>query len=206
MVGRRDGARPARLRQADPGAGRSRPAAADQGRRRLHRGAPDVMLTEIHRQAGESAIIRLATMARQGEPIPYGDHDDHVWKMRRTEVAARAAAARRPGDLRPQRDARPAQRRHETCRGLCRRASGGRAARRSSASRTATTSAWSTACSCRSPISRTRGTLAFSATRDAPRTARAIAGRHRFYKGHYDDHVAPRSASGPVATGRRCAG
>ena len=48
--------------------------------------APDVMLTEIHRQAGESAIIRLATMARRGEPIPYGAHDDHVWKMRRTEV------------------------------------------------------------------------------------------------------------------------
>ena len=34
--------------------------------------APDVMLTEIHRQAGESAIIRLATMARQGEPIGFG--------------------------------------------------------------------------------------------------------------------------------------
>ena len=50
--------------------------------------APDVMLTEIHRQAGESAIIRLATMARQGEPIPYGAHDGHVWKMRRTDVAA----------------------------------------------------------------------------------------------------------------------
>lgn len=49
--------------------------------------APDVMLTEIHRQAGESAIIRLATMARQGEPIPYGAHDGHVWKMRRNEVA-----------------------------------------------------------------------------------------------------------------------
>jgi len=49
--------------------------------------APDVMLTEIHRQAGESAIIRLATMARQGEPIPYGAHDDYVWKMRRDEVA-----------------------------------------------------------------------------------------------------------------------
>src|SRR6185295_17115561 len=30
------------------------------------RDAPDIMLTEIHRQAGESAIIRLATMARQG--------------------------------------------------------------------------------------------------------------------------------------------
>ena len=37
LDGRRgDGARPAGLRQADPGAGRSRPAAADQGRRRLH--------------------------------------------------------------------------------------------------------------------------------------------------------------------------
>jgi len=49
--------------------------------------APDVMLTEVHRQAEESAILRLATLARQGEPIPYGSHDDHVWKMRRSEVA-----------------------------------------------------------------------------------------------------------------------
>ena len=48
--------------------------------------APDVMLTEIHRQAGESAIIRLATMARQGQPIPYGEHDAYVWKMRRDQV------------------------------------------------------------------------------------------------------------------------
>ena len=48
--------------------------------------APDVMLTEIHRQAGESAIIRLATMARQGQPIAYGEHDAHVWKMRRDQV------------------------------------------------------------------------------------------------------------------------
>jgi exodeoxyribonuclease V len=48
--------------------------------------APDVMLTEIHRQAGESAIIRLATMARQGLPIPYGEHDAHVWKMPRSSV------------------------------------------------------------------------------------------------------------------------
>ena len=37
--------------------------------------APDVMLTEIHRQAAESAIIRLATMARQGEPIGFGEYD-----------------------------------------------------------------------------------------------------------------------------------
>jgi exodeoxyribonuclease-5 len=42
---------------------------------------PDVMLTEIHRQAAESAVIRLATMARRGEAIPYGQHDQFVWKM-----------------------------------------------------------------------------------------------------------------------------
>jgi len=48
--------------------------------------APDVMLTEIHRQAGDSAVIRLATMARQGQPIPYGAHDEHVWKMHRDGV------------------------------------------------------------------------------------------------------------------------
>lgn len=48
--------------------------------------APDVMLTEIHRQAGESAIIRLATMARQSQPIPYGEHDAFVWKLRRDQV------------------------------------------------------------------------------------------------------------------------
>jgi exodeoxyribonuclease-5 len=48
---------------------------------------PDVMLTEIHRQAGESAIIRLATLAREGKSISYGEHDAFVWKMRRTDVA-----------------------------------------------------------------------------------------------------------------------
>ena len=47
---------------------------------------PDVMLTEIHRQAGESAIIRLATMARQNHHIPYGEHDAYVWKMPRAAV------------------------------------------------------------------------------------------------------------------------
>ena len=50
--------------------------------------APDVMLTEIHRQAGESAIIRLATMARQNQAIPYGEHDALVWKMPRRAVTA----------------------------------------------------------------------------------------------------------------------
>lgn len=47
---------------------------------------PDVMLTEIHRQAAESPIIRLATMARQGEFIPYGRHSDDVWKMSRRDA------------------------------------------------------------------------------------------------------------------------
>jgi exodeoxyribonuclease-5 len=46
------------------------------------------MLTEIHRQAGESAIVRLATMARQGEPIPPGAHDAHCWKLPRRAVTA----------------------------------------------------------------------------------------------------------------------
>ena len=48
---------------------------------------PDVMLTEIHRQAGESAIIRLATLARTSQPIPYGAHDAFVWKMPRAAIS-----------------------------------------------------------------------------------------------------------------------
>lgn len=47
---------------------------------------PDVMLTEIHRQAGESAIIRLATMAREGKPIGFGQYDSYVWKMQKSDV------------------------------------------------------------------------------------------------------------------------
>ena len=47
---------------------------------------PDIMLTEIHRQAGESAIIRLATLAREHKTIPYGEHDTYVWKMPRSSV------------------------------------------------------------------------------------------------------------------------
>lgn len=47
---------------------------------------PDVLLTEIHRQAEDSAIIRLATMAREGRFIPFGQHSDDVWKMSRNAV------------------------------------------------------------------------------------------------------------------------
>ena len=49
---------------------------------------PDVMLMEIHRQAAESAVIRLATMARLGDPIPYGQHDEFAWKMSQCNVTA----------------------------------------------------------------------------------------------------------------------
>ena len=47
---------------------------------------PDVMLTEIHRQAADSPILRLATMAREGQPIPFGAFDENVWKMSRHDV------------------------------------------------------------------------------------------------------------------------
>jgi exodeoxyribonuclease-5 len=39
---------------------------------------PDVFLTEIHRQAAESPIIKLATMARNGEAIPIGEYGPGV--------------------------------------------------------------------------------------------------------------------------------
>lgn len=42
---------------------------------------PDVMLTEIHRQALDSPIIRLATMVRNGQKIPYGKFGKGVRKV-----------------------------------------------------------------------------------------------------------------------------
>jgi exodeoxyribonuclease V len=48
---------------------------------------PDIMLTEVHRQALDSAIIRLATMARLGQPISYGRHSDLVWKMAKNQIS-----------------------------------------------------------------------------------------------------------------------
>lgn len=48
--------------------------------------APDTMLTEIHRQALDSPIIRLATMARNGEYIPFGDHGGDIWKMSKMDI------------------------------------------------------------------------------------------------------------------------
>ena len=65
----------------DPG---QLPAVKDEGF--FVKGEPDVMLTEIHRQAADSPILRLATMAREGLPIPFGAFDDNVWKMSRHDV------------------------------------------------------------------------------------------------------------------------
>lgn len=53
--------------------------------------APDIMLTEIHRQAAESAIIRLATMAREGQPIGFGAYDAHVAKMHKGDITPEQA-------------------------------------------------------------------------------------------------------------------
>ncbi len=52
---------------------------------------PDVMLTEIHRQAEDSAVIRLATMAREGIPIGFGQYDAFVSKMRKQDVTPEQA-------------------------------------------------------------------------------------------------------------------
>jgi len=37
-------------------------------------GKSDILLTEIHRQAVDNPIIRLATMVREGQEIPYGEY------------------------------------------------------------------------------------------------------------------------------------
>ena len=62
-----------------------------QGEGAFTKTAPDIMLTEIHRQAAESAIIRLATMAREGLPIGFGQYDSHVWKMHKMDVTPEQA-------------------------------------------------------------------------------------------------------------------
>lgn len=47
---------------------------------------PNVMLTQIHRQAAESPIIQLATMARNGEFIAYGNYGPNVAKLHQFDV------------------------------------------------------------------------------------------------------------------------
>jgi exodeoxyribonuclease-5 len=45
----------------------------------------DFFLNEIHRQAADNPIIRLSTMARNGEEMPYGDYGQGVEVMRRRD-------------------------------------------------------------------------------------------------------------------------
>lgn len=54
------------------------------------RGRPDVMLTEIHRQAADNPIIRLATMAREGQEIPFGKYGDGVAKILKSKAPVEA--------------------------------------------------------------------------------------------------------------------
>jgi exodeoxyribonuclease-5 len=148
---------------------------------------PDVKLTEIHRQAGESAIIRLATMARQGIEIPPGEHDAHVWKLPRNAVSA--AQMLRGGQV------------------ICGRNntrlwlnSAMKAAAGFTAPYPAGLSEKIICLKNRHDLGlvngmfvsladiRDEGQLAFSATVTTEDGA-VISGRHRFYKGHYDDHV-----------------
>jgi exodeoxyribonuclease V len=150
---------------------------------------PDVMLTEIHRQAGESAILRLATMARHGESIPYGAHDAHVWKMRRSDVAPDQLL--RGGQVICGRNA---TRIH--LNGAMKQAAGFTNTHPQG-------SGEKIIClKNRHDLGlvngmfvsladvRNEGPLDFSAT-VTTEDGVAIGGRQRFYKGHYDDHVTP---------------
>jgi exodeoxyribonuclease V len=148
---------------------------------------PDVMLTEIHRQAGESAIIRLATMARQGQPIPYGQHDDHVWKMRRSDVAP--AQLLRGGQVICGRNATRLQ-----LNTAMKHAAGyagiypeGRGEKIICLKNRHDLGLVNGMFVDLTDI-RQEGELAFSAKVKTEDGA-DVAGRHRFYKGHFDDHV-----------------
>jgi len=148
---------------------------------------PDIMLTEIHRQAGESAIIRLATMARQGIDIPPGEHDAHVWKLPRNAV-------------RPEQMLRCGQvicGRNDTRRWLnsqIKQAAGfpapypvGQDEKLICLKNRHDLGLVNGMFLSLADI-RDESDLAFSAT-VTTEDGVAISGRHRFYKGHYDDHV-----------------
>ena len=46
----------------------------------------DYTMTEIVRQAADNPIIRIATLAREGKPIPYGNYDDKVCVISRNSL------------------------------------------------------------------------------------------------------------------------
>ena len=158
-----------------------------QGEGAFTKDAPDIMLTEIHRQAAESAIIRLATMARQGIDIPPGEHDAHVWKLPRNAV-------------RPEQMLRGGQvicGRNDTRRWLNSQI---KLAAGFPAPYPAGQDEKLICLKNRHDLGLVNGMflslaeiqhesdLAFSAT-VTTEDGVAISGRYRFYKGHYDDHV-----------------
>lgn len=59
-------------------------------------GQPDALLDEIHRQALDSPILRLADLARRGQPLPIGKIDDDVdvrrWRPGTRDEALEARA------------------------------------------------------------------------------------------------------------------
>ena len=52
------------------------PVSDKEGLGYFTRGKPDVLLTEVHRQAADSPILKLATQARQGDILKYGNYGD----------------------------------------------------------------------------------------------------------------------------------
>jgi exodeoxyribonuclease-5 len=145
------------------------------------------MLTEIHRQAGESAIIRLATMARQGVSIPYGEHDGYVWKMRRTDLAPEQLL--RGGQVICGRNATRlhlnAAMKHAAGFAGAHPVGGGE---KIICLKNRNDLGLVNGMFVSLADIRHEGPLEFNATLTTEDGV-AIAGRHRFYKGHYDDHV-----------------
>ncbi len=149
---------------------------------------PDVMLTEIHRQAGDSATLRLATMARQRRDIPRGEHDPLVRKLRRAAVD--------PGEL------------LNGGQIICGRNATRRLLNAAMKRMVGFPAAYPTGAGEKLICVRNRhglglvngmfvdlrdtrdeGPLAFSAT-VTTEDGEEISGRHHFYKGHFDDHLA----------------
>ncbi len=148
---------------------------------------PDIMLTEIHRQAGESAIIRLATMARQGIDIPPGEHDAHVWKLPRNAVGP--AQMLRGGQVICGRNdtRRWLNGQMKQCAGFPAPYPAGRDEKLICLKNRHDLGLVNGMFLSLADIQH-ESDLAFSATITTEDGA-VIAGRHRFYKGHYDDHV-----------------
>ena len=146
------------------------------------------MLTEIHRQAGESAIIRLATMARQGKPIPYGAHDGSSGRCGATDVAPEQLL--RGGQVICGRNATRLQ-----LNAAMKHAAGFAGAHPMGGGEKII------CLKNRHDLGLVNGMFVSLADIERRGTARvqchdhhrgrqsAIAGRHRFYKGHFDDHV-----------------